>query len=48
MLVRKDEDDELDVAYAQLHPNGLVIRDNEIIGTVREILLIDDESEEIN
>jgi len=49
MIVRKDEDEEGEVvAYAQLHPNGLVIRDNEIIGTVQEILLIDDESEEIN
>jgi hypothetical protein len=42
-----DDDDEASV-YAQLHSNGLVIRSNEIIGTIQEILFIDDESEEIN
>lgn len=42
-----DEDDEAYI-YAQLHSNGLVIRSNEIIGTIKEILFIDDESEEIN
>jgi hypothetical protein len=42
-----DEDEEASV-YAQLHSNGLVIRSNEIIGTVTEILFIDDESEGIN
>lgn len=42
-----DEDDEASI-YAQLHSNGLVIRSNEIIGTIKEILFIDDESEGIN
>ncbi len=42
-----DEDDEAAI-YAQLHPNGLIIRTGEIIGTIKEILFIDDESEEIN
>lgn len=42
-----DETDEAAI-YAQLHPNGLVIRSGEIIGTIKEILFIDDESEEIN
>jgi hypothetical protein len=41
------EEDEVSV-YAQLHSNGLVIRSNQIIGTIKEILLIDDESEGIN
>lgn len=42
-----DEDDEASI-YAQLQANGLVIRTGEIIGTIKEILFIDDESEEIN
>jgi hypothetical protein len=42
-----DDDDEAAI-YAQLHSNGLVIRSGEIIGTIKEILFIDDESEEIN
>jgi hypothetical protein len=42
------EDDNEAAIYAQLHSNGLVIRSNEIIGTIKEILFIDDESEEIN
>lgn len=42
-----NEDEEAFV-YAQLHSNGLVIRSNEIIGTIKEILFIDDESEGIN
>ena len=42
-----DDDDEATV-YAQLHSNGLVIRLGEIIGTIKEILFIDDESEGIN
>lgn len=48
-LVSKAADDEDEAAiYAQLHSNGLVIRSGEIIGTIKEILFIDDESEEIN
>lgn len=42
------EDDEEASVYAELHSNGLVIRSGEIIGTIKEILFIDDESEEIN
>lgn len=44
---RGSDDDEATI-YAQLHSNGLVIRMGEIIGTIKEILFIDDESEEIN
>lgn len=47
-LVTKVEDDEDTAVYAQLHPNGLVIRSAEIIGTIKDILFIDDESDEIN
>ncbi|MBD0371975.1 MAG: hypothetical protein ICV60_14130 [Pyrinomonadaceae bacterium] len=48
-LIAKTADDEDEAhIYAQLHSNGLVIRSNEIIGTIKEILFIDDESEEIN
>ena len=48
-LVTKNPDDDTDAEiYAQLHSNGLVTRDAEIIGTIKEILFIDDESEEIN
>jgi hypothetical protein len=46
-IVTEETDDEVEV-YAQLHPNGLVIRLGEIIGTIKEILFIDDESEEVN
>jgi hypothetical protein len=42
-----EEDDEASV-YAQLHSNGLVTRAGELIGTIKEILFIDDESEGIN
>lgn len=48
-IVNKNPDDEGDASiYAQLHSNGLVTRAGEIIGTIKEILFIDDESEEIN
>lgn len=42
------DDEEEAAIYAELHSNGLVIRSGEIIGTIKEILFIDDESEEIN
>ena len=42
-----DEDDEIAI-YAELHSNGLIIRSGEIIGTIKDILFIDDESEGIN
>ncbi len=42
------DDEEEAALYAELQPNGLVIRAGEIIGTIKEILFIDDESEEIN
>lgn len=42
------DDEEEATIYAQLHSNGLVIRSGEIIGTIKEILFIDDESEEVN
>jgi hypothetical protein len=42
-----DEDQEAAI-YAQLHSNGLVTREGEIIGTIKELLFIDDESEGIN
>jgi hypothetical protein len=47
-IVTEDGDDYEAEVYAQLHPNGLVIRQGEIIGTIKEILFIDDESEEVN
>lgn len=47
IVTEEETDDEVEV-YAQLHPNGLVIRQGEIIGTIKEILFIDDESEEVN
>lgn len=47
IVTAPDEEDEAAI-YAQLHSNGLVIRSNEIIGTIKEILFIDDESEGIN
>jgi hypothetical protein len=47
-IVAKIADDDEAAIYAQLHSNGLVIRSGEIIGTIKEILFIDDESEEIN
>jgi hypothetical protein len=48
-LVSKALDETEEAAiFAQLHSNGLVIRSGEIIGTIKEILFIDDESEEIN
>ena len=44
-----DDDDEDEIAiYAELHSNGLIIRSGEIIGTIKDILFIDDESEGIN
>jgi hypothetical protein len=43
-----DEDEPEAAVYAQLQPNGLVIREGEIIGTISQLLFIDDESEEIN
>lgn len=42
-----DDDDEAAI-YAQLRPDGLIVRSGEIIGTIKEILFIDDESEEVN
>ena len=42
-----DDEDEISI-YAELHSNGLIIRSGEIIGTIKEILFIDDESEGIN
>ena len=48
-IVTKNMDDDGDATvYAQLHSNGLVTRAGDIIGTIKEILFIDDESEEIN
>ena len=47
-IVTGNRDDDEAAIYAQLHSNGLVIRLGEIIGTIKEILFIDDESEEIN
>lgn len=47
-IVSKTADDDEAAIYAQLHSNGLVISSGEIIGTIKEILFIDDESEEIN
>jgi hypothetical protein len=47
-IVTQMADEDEATIYAQLHSNGLVIRANEIIGTIKEILFIDDESEEIN
>lgn len=48
-IVTRILDDDADAAiYAQLHSNGLVTRDGEIIGTIKELLVIDDESDEIN
>ena len=47
-IVASDAEEDEAAIFAQLHSNGLVIRDGEIIGTIREILFIDDESEEIN
>lgn len=49
VIVTKTVDEDQEAAiYAQLHSNGLVTRDGEIIGTIKELLFIDDESEEIN
>ena len=48
ILTKNGGDDETAAIYAQLHSNGLVVRSGEIIGTIKEILFIDDESEEIN
>jgi hypothetical protein len=48
LITQDDDDDEEAAVYAQLQPNGLVIREGEIIGTISQLLFIDDESEEIN
>ena len=47
-IVTQERADNFEAAYAYLDSNGIIVRAGEIIGTIKDILVIDDESEEIN